>query len=91
MEQGQDRRPESPVQAQRCPGTEGWVEELGLDPAGKGMCSMRRTNAALIYRRTKNLRAAQLLKSSFSLAAKHGFVYSSVVCFQVSIERSVEP
>ena len=55
------------------------------------MCSMRRTNAALIYRRTKNLRAAQLLKSSFSLAAKHGFVYSSVVCFQVSIERSVEP
>ncbi|MEO9150325.1 MAG: tyrosine-type recombinase/integrase, partial [Burkholderiaceae bacterium] len=40
---------------------EGWVEELDLDPAEYGTHSMRRTNATLIYRRTKNLRAVQLL------------------------------
>jgi integrase len=39
---------------------EGWVEELGLDPAEYGTHSMRRTKATLIYRRTKNLRAVQL-------------------------------
>jgi len=40
---------------------EGWVEELGLDPAEYGTHSMRRTKATLIYWRTKNLRAVQLL------------------------------
>lgn len=40
---------------------EGWVKELGLDPADYGTHSMRRTKATLIYRRTKNLRAVQLL------------------------------
>ena len=40
---------------------EGWVEELGLDPADYGTHLMRRTKATLIYRRTKNLRAVQLL------------------------------
>ncbi|MBV8503492.1 MAG: tyrosine-type recombinase/integrase [Paucibacter sp.] len=38
-----------------------WVRELGLDPADYGTHSMRRTKATLIYRRTKNLRAVQLL------------------------------
>ena len=37
------------------------VEEIGLDPAAYGTHSMRRTKASLIYRRTKNLRAIQLL------------------------------
>ena len=40
---------------------EHWVEELGLDPADYGTHSMRRTKATLIHRRTKNLRAVQLL------------------------------
>jgi integrase len=40
---------------------EGWVEELGLDPSAYGTHSIRRTKATLIYRRTKNLRAVQLL------------------------------
>ena len=40
---------------------ERWVEELGLDPADYGTHSMRRTKATLIDRRTKNLRAVQLL------------------------------
>ena len=40
---------------------EGWVAELGLEPAEYGTHSMRRTKATLIYRRTRNLRAVQLL------------------------------
>lgn len=40
---------------------EGWVTEIGLDPNEYGTHSMRRTKATLIYRRTKNLRAVQLL------------------------------
>ena len=38
-----------------------WIEEIGSDPSGYGTHSMRRTKATLIYRRTKNLRAVQLL------------------------------
>jgi len=40
---------------------DGWVSKIGLDPCNYGTHSMRRTKATLIYRRTKNLRAAQLL------------------------------
>ena len=38
-----------------------WVFQIGLDPAAYGTHSLRRTKASLIYRRTKNLRAVQLL------------------------------
>lgn len=38
-----------------------WVEEIGLDSANYGTHTMRRTKASLIYKRTKNLRAIQLL------------------------------
>jgi integrase len=38
-----------------------WIAEIGLDPAAYGTHSLRRTKAALIYRRTNNLRAVQLL------------------------------
>jgi integrase len=38
-----------------------WVRGIGLDPYAYGTHSMRRTKATLIYRRTKNLRAVQLL------------------------------
>jgi integrase len=38
-----------------------WVDELGLDRTEDRTHSMRRTKATLIYRRTKNLRAVQLL------------------------------
>lgn len=38
-----------------------WIDEIGLDSAAYGTHSMRRTKASLIYRRTKNLRAVQLL------------------------------
>jgi integrase len=40
---------------------EGWVRQIGLDPSCYGTHSMRRTKATLIYRRTHNLRAVQLL------------------------------
>ena len=38
-----------------------WVELIGLDPAAYGTHSLRRTKVALIYKRTGNLRACQLL------------------------------
>jgi integrase len=38
-----------------------WVASIGLDDAAYRTHTMRRTKAALIYRRTKNLRAVQLL------------------------------
>ena len=38
-----------------------WVRDIGLDPSEYGTHSMRRTKASLIYRRTKNLRAVQIL------------------------------
>lgn len=38
-----------------------WISSVGLDPSLFGTHSLRRTKAALIYRRTGNLRAVQLL------------------------------
>ena len=38
-----------------------WVREIGLDASAYGTHTLRRTKASLIYRRTKNLRAVQLL------------------------------
>lgn len=38
-----------------------WVDEVGLERTAYGTHSMRRTEPTLIYRRTENLRAVQLL------------------------------
>ncbi len=38
-----------------------WVTAIGLDRNSYGTHSMRRTKASLIYRRTRNLRAVQIL------------------------------
>jgi site-specific recombinase XerD len=38
-----------------------WVALIGLDPAAYGTHSLRRTKVALLYKRTGNLRACQLL------------------------------
>ena len=38
-----------------------WTASVGLDPSLFGTHSLRRTKATLIYRRTGNLRAVQLL------------------------------
>jgi integrase len=39
----------------------GWIESVRLDPRLFGAHSLLRTKATLIYRRTGNLRAVQLL------------------------------
>jgi integrase len=39
----------------------GWASRIGLDAAKYGTHSLRRTKATLIYKRTKNIRAIQLL------------------------------
>jgi integrase len=38
-----------------------WLVAVGLDPSMFGTHSLRRTKASLIYRRTGNIRAVQLL------------------------------
>jgi site-specific recombinase XerC len=38
-----------------------WVVLIGLDPAAYGTHSMRRTKVSLLYKKTGNLRACQLL------------------------------
>ena len=48
-----------------------WVKEIGLDPVAYGTHSIRRTKPSLIYRRTKNLRAVQLLVGPHE-AREHG-------------------
>ena len=44
-----------------------WVSNIGLDPALYGTHSLRRTKASIIYRKTKNIRAVQLLLGHSSL------------------------
>ena len=46
---------------QYCRIVQRWVAEVGLDSGAYGTHSVRRTKAALVYHRTKNLRAVQLL------------------------------
>jgi len=40
---------------------DGWVALVGLNPADYGTHSLRRTKVALVYKRTGNIRACQLL------------------------------
>lgn len=60
-----------------------WVEEIGLDPAAYGTHSMRRTKASLIYRRTKNIRAVQLLLG-------HTKLESTVRYLGIEVEDALE-
>ncbi len=47
-----------------------WVTSIDLDPAMYGTHTLRRTKASLIYRRTKNLRAVQLLLGHTKLESR---------------------
>jgi integrase len=60
-----------------------WVAEIGLDDAAYGTHSMRRTKASLIYRRTKNLRAVQLLLG-------HAKLESTVRCLGIEVDDALE-
>lgn len=61
---------------------EGWVQELGLDPADYGTHSMRRTKATVIYRRTWNLRAVLLIG--------HKRLESTVRYFGIEVDDALE-
>jgi integrase len=60
-----------------------WVTEIGLDPATYGTHSLRRTKATLMYRRTKNLRAVQLLLG-------HSKVESTVRYLGIELDDALE-
>lgn len=60
-----------------------WVEELGLDRAEYSTHSVRRTKAALIYHRNKNLMLAQLLLG-------HSKLESTVRCPGTEVEDALE-
>ena len=60
-----------------------WVSEIGLDPAAYGTHTMRRTKASLIYRRTKNLRAVQLLLG-------HTKLESTVLYLGIEVDDALE-
>ncbi len=62
---------------------ESWVSGAGLDPASYGTHSLRRTKATLIYRRTKNLRAVQLLLG-------HSKLDSTVRYLGINIDDALE-
>jgi integrase len=60
-----------------------WIEEIGLDPTAYGTHTMRRTKASLIYRRTKNIRAVQLLLG-------HRKLESTVRYLGIEVEDALE-
>ena len=60
-----------------------WVSMIGLDPSVYGTHSLRRTKATLIYRRTKNLRAVQLLLG-------HAKIESTVRYLGVEVDDALE-
>lgn len=62
---------------------ESWVTGIGLDPAGYGTHSLRRTKAALIYRRTRNLRAVQILPG-------HSKLESTVRYLGIEVDDALE-
>jgi integrase len=60
-----------------------WVRGIGLDPLKFATHSMRRTKATLIYRRTGNLRAVQLLLG-------HTKIESTVRYLGVEVDDALE-
>jgi integrase len=60
-----------------------WVSGIGLDPLKYATHSMRRTKATLIYRRTGNLRAVQLLLG-------HSKIESTVRYLAVEVDDALE-
>ena len=60
-----------------------WVEWIGLDPAAYGTLSLRRTKPTLIYRRTRNFRAVQLLLG-------HTKLESTIRYFGIEVDDALE-
>jgi integrase len=62
---------------------QGWVASIGLNSAKLGTHSLRRTKAPLIYRRTGNLRAVQLLLG-------HSKIESTVRYLGIEVDDAIE-
>lgn len=60
-----------------------WITSIGLDHTAYGTHSMRRTKAYFIYKRTKNLRAIQILLG-------HTKLESTVKYLGVEIDDALE-
>lgn len=60
-----------------------WIKLIDLDPNGYGTHSLRRTKVALIYKRTGNLRACQLLLG-------HGKLESTVRYLGIEVDDALE-
>jgi len=60
-----------------------WIASVGLDPAKFGTHSLRRTKAVLIYPRTGNLRAVQLLLG-------HSKIESTVCYLGIEVDDAIE-
>ena len=60
-----------------------WIASIGLDPLKFGTHSLRRTKATIIYRRTGNLRAVQLLLG-------HTKIESTVKYLGIEIDDAIE-
>jgi len=59
------------------------MDEIGLDTVAYGTHSLRRTKPSLIYRRTKNLRAVQLLLG-------HSKLESTVRYLGINVDDALE-
>lgn len=60
-----------------------WASEIGLETHDYGTHTMRRTKASLVYRRTRNLRAVQLLLG-------HSKLESTVRYLGIEVEDALE-
>ena len=60
-----------------------WVRSIGLEPTKFGTYSLRCTKAVLIYRRTGNLRAVQLL-------LEHSKIESTVRYLGIEVDDAIE-
>lgn len=60
-----------------------WIELIDLDPNAYGTHSLRRTKVALLYKRTGNLRACQLLLG-------HGKLESTVRYLGIEVDDALE-
>ena len=65
------------------PDRRAWAASIGLDPAAYGTHSLRRTKPTFIYRRTKNLRAVQLLLG-------HTKLESTVRYLRIEVDDALE-
>jgi integrase len=61
-----------------------WLRMIDLEPRAYGTHSLRRTKVALLYRRTGNLRACQLLLG-------HGKLESTVRYLGIELDDALEP